>query len=792
MGVFDESSDDDDSVAEDPGRRVVAPGGVAAAVTASWPINSAQEEQEQQLLPGKPNGEKEEEGEEEDPLDAYMKSLEQQQPPAPSSSPTTTASALHKQQRFDLENDDHDHDCRDDHDYSDGDDTFSKKKNKSAPAAQNHSCPGDSKETQKQQSAYATSLTTSTTWQRQKALSSFWTPHDTEPGRAWRATHDVTCSGATMDPIFHFSNLVQQQQQQQHEQHEKQNKDDVDKEEHDDEQEKYHFLFLANNNHIINAALIDATLYQLGFQQPTIVQCQTLPVVLSGRNVLVTAATGQGKTLAYAWPVMIHVLHQQQQQQEQQQQQQQQQSPLLQINKEESSSSSSSTLPGPWALILVPTRELALQVNKQVELLFKAAASVTRTTTPLTTRAVIGGVGKYILHQQIKKSGGAVHVVVATPGRLLDVLSSDNTNTSSNNNNKRGLTVQRVSMLVLDEMDKMLSMGFETQVRQILSYLPKQQHQQHQRQTLMFSATLGGRRVEKLAKEWLAPSYVRIAVGQVGECSTSVQQHVIVLPHEQAKQSFILSMLPTLQDVGRTLIFCATRQGCEQLAHAILQNNNNNHDNITNNDNGSRAHNEREQGVKLEIIHGERHQSDRVKALKNFTQGRVKVLIATDVAGRGLDVPNVATVINFDPAKNMDSHVHRIGRAGRISKQHQQKKKKKSSYNSNDDADGDHGDDPATIQQHQPQEGTAYTLLTPKNEDFAHALRNVLRRQGRPISQELNDLANKSRKVGEPRGSNDSSHRRSSNHSRESAVATAHYAPSPESTAPPQKRSRWV
>jgi superfamily II DNA/RNA helicase len=529
---------------------------------------------------------------------------------------------------------------------------------------------------------------------------------------------------------------------------------------------------------------------------------------LSGRNVLVTAATGQGKTLAYAWPVLIHVLSIQHQEEQQQQQQQ--------------SSSSSSSLQNnnkkeiatdPMALILVPTRELALQVNKQVEVLFKAAAAAstatvasatTKTNIPLlTTRAVIGGVGKYILHQQLKKSGG-VHVVVATPGRLLDVLSSDSSNSTSN---KKGLTLQRVTMLILDEMDKMLSMGFETQVRQILAFLPKQQHQQQQcplRQTLMFSATLGGRRVEKLAKEWLSSpsSFVRIAVGQVGECSTSVQQHVVVLPNEHAKQSFILSMLPTLQDVGRTLIFCATRQGCEQLANVILQNSNNkNHSSSSNsssnsNSNDIGSNSTRNEGgggdddvVKLEIIHGDRHQSDRVKALKNFTTGRVHVLIATDVAGRGLDVPNVATVINFDPAKNMDSHVHRIGRAGRFSKQD-----KKASSTIRGGGDGDDNDNGTTNQQQQqPQEGTAYTLLTPKNADFAYALRNALSRQGRPISHELNDLANKSRKVGDPlRGKNDSSRRRNGENGRESSLSlVAYYAPSSE-TAPPQKRSRWV
>mmetsp|Transcript_7682 Transcript_7682/g.11034 ORF Transcript_7682/g.11034 Transcript_7682/m.11034 type:complete len:301 (+) Transcript_7682:2-904(+) len=236
----------------------------------------------------------------------------------------------------------------------------------------------------------------------------------------------------------------------------------------------------------------------------------------------------------------------------------------------------------------------------------------------------------------------------------------------------------------------MLDMGFESQVSEILKNI------RPDRQSLLLSATMG-RKVERLANQWLNQP-VRIAVGRTGEASEHVQQHVMVLPSFHAKKQWLLEMLPVLASVGLTLVFVATRADCEVLATEVRDRTNGQ--------------------LGIETLHGDRHQTDRNAALKAFTKGSVKVLIATDVAARGLDVPDVSTIINFDVAKNLDSHVHRIGRAGRLSKTEQ-------------------------------KEGNAYTLLvTPKNADFAHILVNAFEREGRIVSSELKVLASKSRKSG--------------------------------------------
>jgi ATP-dependent RNA helicase DDX42 len=434
----------------------------------------------------------------------------------------------------------------------------------------------------------------------------FWEPTNTTLGSDWRRTHDVHCS-ADIDPITSFAPLQA----------------------------------------IWTPGLLEC-LDKQGYTEPTLVQSQTLPVALAGRDVLVTAATGQGKTLAYLWPLVVHVLDQ----------------PHLAADET-----------GPIALVLVPTRELAQQVHKQAKLLLAADGG--------TSKAIIGGQGKYLLFQELKKSGG-MEIAVATPGRLLDVL--------SDRRKRNGTTLDRTTIVVLDEADKMLQMGFETQVRTILKAL------RPDRQTLLLSATLG-RRIESIAREWLQPDYVRIAVGKSGETSEHVDQHVMVLPNVQAKQSFLLQMIPTFQAVGRAIVFVATRDGCESLAKIVHENT-------------------QGQSISLATLHGDKHQSHRTSTLRAFTKGDVSILIATDVAGRGLDVPQVATVVNYDPPKNLDTHVHRVGRAGRLSKQGTQ------------------------------QKGSAYTLLTPKDAEFGHVLRNSFAREGREISDDLQELAETSRKSG--------------------------------------------
>ena len=468
----------------------------------------------------------------------------------------------------------------------------------------------------------------------------FWNPTHTPAGHAWRQQHAVHCSAPAMDPILSFHVLQS----------------------------------------VMTAGVLSST---TRFAAPTVVQSQTLPTALAGKDALITAATGQGKTLAYLWPAVVHILDQ----------------PHLQAPAET----------GPIALVLVPTRELAQQVHLQARALLAADGG--------TSKTIVGGQGKYLLFQELKKSGG-MEIAVATPGRLLDVL--------TDKHKKNGVTLDRTTFVVLDEADKMLHMGFEAQVRQILQAL------RPDRQTLLLSATMG-RRVEQVAREWLQPDYCRIAVGTSGQSSEHVEQHVMVLPNVEAKQTFLLEMIPTLASVGRTIVFVATREGCERLAQTLRAQ-------LT------------DSSITLDTLHGDKHQSDRTSTLRAFKKGTTSVLLASDLAGRGLDVPQVATVVNFDPAKNLDTHVHRIGRAGRLSKEGEQ------------------------------QKGAAYTLLTPKDADFAHVLRNAWEREQRPVSEELQKLADTSRRA----GGSSVGMRKAGNR-----AGLGFESEGTNPSAPPRKRSRW-
>jgi ATP-dependent RNA helicase DDX42 len=576
-------------------------------------------------------------GDDEDPLDAYMKTLDQQE--------RVDSSAKRPQPLDKFDNDEEDRGGGSSEDIGSGNlssgDNYVDDDSQKAAAKQalenTFRKAGGAMRTE-----FAAALPEQSKPSTLPFKKCFWEGSDTAMGRNWRRDHQVVLStslnggrrstaktgiglrhsnseektstiAAAMDPILQFEELEK----------------------------------------VFGAGLMKEIRAQ-SFTKPTLVQSQTLPIAMKGNDALVTASTGQGKTLAYVWPMIVHVAHQ----------------TPLQIEPLET---------GPMALVLVPTRELALQVHKQAKPMLAAAATTLNGThgRSLTCRAVIGGQGKYLLRQELKKAG--VEVVVATPGRLLDVVSD-----------RKGLSLQRVTFLVLDEADKMLQMGFEAQVRQILQQI------RPDRQTLMLSATMG-LRVEKVAQEWLSPDHtVRISVGRTGEASQNVEQHVMVLPTEEAKETFLLEMLPVLSQVGRTVVFVATREKCERLAILVR---------------------EHAPTTTVLTLHGDKHQADRTAAVRAFTKGEVKVLIATDVAARGLDIPNIQTVLSFDPAKNLDSHVHRVGRAGRLSKE-----------------------------TNEQQLGSAYTLLTTKNADFAHILRGAFEREDRIVSPELLELSQRSRR----------------------------------------------
>jgi len=430
----------------------------------------------------------------------------------------------------------------------------------------------------------------------------------------------------------------------------------------------------STNEHGIFASEILGYLHKNDFRQTTLVQSQSIPAALAGHDLLVTSHTGSGKTLAYILPLVTHVLDQ----------------PHIVPN-----------VDGPIAIVLAPTRELA----KQVHLVAKKVLQVVGGKVV----AVTGGSGTYEMSKELKKG---CELIVSTPGRLIDMIKRKATN------------CERVTFVVLDEADKMLEMGFETQCASILNSI------RPGRQTVMFSATFG-KRVERAAKGWLR-NPVRIAVGRTGTSSEHVDQHVLVLPSYDAKLTWLLEMLPILADVGKMIIFVASRADCEAVTRKITG-----------------------KGLSVDSIHGDKHQSDRTAALSALRKGTIDALVATDVAARGLDVADIMTVINFDPAKNLDSHVHRIGRAGRLNKDASES--------------GEH------------KRGNGYTLLTPRNADFANSLMEAFQREGREVSDELLQLSMKSRHNG---GGGRQQQRDSS--------GLGYYQASGTNTDPHhQKKSRW-
>jgi ATP-dependent RNA helicase DDX42 len=225
----------------------------------------------------------------------------------------------------------------------------------------------------------------------------------------------------------------------------------------------------------------------------------------------------------------------------------------------------------------------------------------------------------------------------------------------------------------------------------------------------------------------------------------------LCLPSKTAKQDFLKESLATFCAVGRTIVFCATRVGVDELADTILKSNSN-----SSNSAGL---------LQLRTLHGDKHPTDRQAALKAFSKGKVRLLIATDVAGRGLDVPDIATVINYDPAKNWDTHVHRIGRAGRLS-----------STNTTED---------------KQQEGSSYTLLLPSDKEFARTLIQAYEREGRAVPEEVQQLVaraassnhNKNKYPGRTQSGFGFSSASSS--SETTAGDTSYYGP------PATKKSRW-
>jgi ATP-dependent RNA helicase RhlE len=312
------------------------------------------------------------------------------------------------------------------------------------------------------------------------------------------------------------------------------------------------------------------------FSIPTPVQAAAIPEALRGKDVLATAQTGTGKTLAFLIPVMEQLLHHK--------------------------------TPGIMALVLVPTRELAMQVVDQYNALSGKQLS--------PAALVIGGLAEG--HQLGVLRRGA-RLVVATPGRLEDFLK------------RKLINFRGLKMLVLDEADRMLDMGFLPAIRRIAAALPKE------RQTMCFSATLEAS-VAHLVSDYMTHP-VRIALGSTLKPSENVRVQAFEVASDR-KQEMLHRLLA--KETGRCLVFVRTKRGTERLAKNLTRD-----------------------GFAAAMIHGDRSQSQRTAALAGFQQGRYRVLVATDLASRGIHVQDIAHVINYDLPEVAENFIHRVGRTGR-------------------------------------------------------------------------------------------------------------------------------
>ncbi len=323
-------------------------------------------------------------------------------------------------------------------------------------------------------------------------------------------------------------------------------------------------------------------LQQQQYTQPTPIQQQAIPVALANKDLLACAQTGTGKTAAFALPVLQALYN----------------------------SKVTGNTPGHIkALILTPTRELAIQIEES----FKSYGAY----TGLNCLAVYGGISQY---HQVKKLQQGVDILIATPGRLLDLAM------------QRQLSLQHIKMLVLDEADRMLDMGFINDVRKILARLPQQ------KQTLFFSATMPPDII--YLSQSILNNPVKIEVTPIAITAETVEQAVYFV-EKSDKRSLLIHLLKN-NDINSALVFTETKFGADKLCYALLREN-----------------------IKAQAIHGDKTQAERQKALNNFKNNNINVLIATDIAARGIDIESLPYVINFELPNIPETYVHRIGRTGR-------------------------------------------------------------------------------------------------------------------------------
>lgn len=318
------------------------------------------------------------------------------------------------------------------------------------------------------------------------------------------------------------------------------------------------------------------------YTEPTAIQEKAIPLVLDRNDVLGSAQTGTGKTAAFAIPIIqrIHEMD-----------------------------SGQGGKPQLLSLIVTPTRELAIQIEDNVRLYSKY--------TNLKHAVIFGGVKQ---GAQVDKLKRGVHLLVATPGRLLDLISQGH------------ISLDQVKIFVLDEADRMLDMGFVNDVKKLLTYLPKK------RQSLFFSATMPNS-ILKLANEILT-NPKKIEVNPVSSTAETIQQFLFYT-NRADKKKLLLHIL-TDQNIDQVLVFSRTKHGADRIARELHK-----------------------KKIKSAAIHGDKAQNQRQKALKDFKSGHIRVLVATDIAARGIDIDKLKYVINYDVPEEAETYVHRIGRSGR-------------------------------------------------------------------------------------------------------------------------------
>lgn len=372
------------------------------------------------------------------------------------------------------------------------------------------------------------------------------------------------------------------------------------------------------------------TLTAASFSAPTAIQRQSWPIAISGRDMVGLAETGSGKTLAFLLPALVHI--------------------------------NARPIPkpgdGPFALVLAPTRELAEQIYEE---------SV-RFGHPCGVRSacIVGGLPKGPQVQQLRK---APEMVIATPGRLADLLAAKRSDLAS------------CTYLVLDEADRMLNLGFEPQIRALIGQMRRE------RQTLLFSATWPAD-VQALARRHMRADAITVEVGGAlasgGRANANIEQRVTVVEDETAKLPTLMRLLEeTMEDNVRLLVFCSSKRRCEEVTRAL-----------------------RLDGWPALAIHGDKAQEERDWALHEFKHGSCPLLVATDVAQRGLDIKDVRMVINYDCPASGEAYVHRIGRTGRAG-----------------------------------SSGSSHILLTAEDARVAPELVKVLRGASHPVPEELERLA---------------------------------------------------